>query len=99
HMQHATFRQPLPQGWEANMSSGYRVGSAPAKKFEFVTAFPAGSVSITADDITHFIIAHLQNGQYGGARILQESTAQTMHSKALAIPPQLNGMCLCFYQK
>src|SRR5579859_5523677 len=23
HMQHATFRQPLPQGWEANMSSGY----------------------------------------------------------------------------
>jgi CubicO group peptidase (beta-lactamase class C family) len=99
HMQHATFRQPLPQGWEVNMSSGYQLGSSPAKKFEFVTAFPAGSVSITADDITHFIIAHLQNGEYEGARILQASTAQTMHSRQFAAAPDLNGMCLGFYQE
>jgi len=99
HMQHSTFRQPLPQGWEANMSTGYRLASSPAKKFEFVTAFPAGSVSITADDITHFIIAHLQNGEYEGARILQASTAQTMHSRQFAAAPHLNGMCLGFYQE
>ena len=99
HMQHSTFRQPLPQGWEANMSSGYQLGSSPAKKFEFVTAFPAGSVSITADDITHFIIAHLQNGEYAGARILQASTAQMMHSRQFGASPDLNGMCLGFYQE
>jgi CubicO group peptidase (beta-lactamase class C family) len=99
HMQHATFRQPLPQGWEANMSSGYQLGSSPAKKFEFVTPFPAGSVSISADDMTHFIIAHLQNGEYQGARILEASTAQTMHSRQFAAAPDLNGMCLGFYQE
>jgi CubicO group peptidase (beta-lactamase class C family) len=98
-MQHATFRQPLPQGWEANMSSGYQLGSSPAKPFEIVTAFPAGSVSITADDITHFIIAHLQNGEYQGARILEASTAQTMHSRQFSASPHLNAMCLGFYQE
>jgi len=99
HMQQSTFRQPLPKNLEAKMSSGYKLGSSPAKKFEFVTPFPAGSVSITADDITHFIIAHLQNGQYEGARILQASTAQTMHSRAFGASPHLNGMCLGFYQE
>jgi CubicO group peptidase (beta-lactamase class C family) len=99
HMEHATFRQPLPEQFKANMSSGYVLGSGEAKPYEFVTAFPAGSVAITADDITHFIIAHLQNGEYEGARILPEATAQQMHSRTFSAAPHLNGMCLGFYQE
>ncbi|ABF42830.1 beta-lactamase [Candidatus Koribacter versatilis Ellin345] len=99
HMEHATFRQPLPKGWEANVSSGYDVGSGEAKPYEFVTAFPAGSVAITADDISHFMIAHLQNGEYEGAQILQTATAQKMHSRTFSVGPRLNGMCLGFYQE
>ena len=99
HMEHATFRQPLPESFKANMSSGYQLGSGEAKPYEFVTAFPAGSVAITADDITHFIIAHLQNGQYEGAQILPEATAKQMHSRTFSVAPDLNGMCLGFYQE
>ena len=99
HMEHATFRQPLPAQFKANMSSGYSLGSGEAKPYEFVTAFPAGSVAITADDITHFIIAHLQNGEYEGTRILQEGTAKQMHSRTFSVAPHLNGMCLGFYQE
>jgi CubicO group peptidase (beta-lactamase class C family) len=99
HMDHSTFRQPLPQNLAAEMSSGYQLGSSPEKKFEIVVAFPAGSMSITADDATHFMIAHLQNGEYEGARILQASTAQTMHSRQFGAAPDLNGMCLGFYQE
>lgn len=99
HMEHATFRQPLPADFKANMSSGYELGSGEAKPYEFVTAFPAGSVAITADDMTHFMIAHLQNGEYEGARILPEATAQQMHSRTFSVAPHLNGMCLGFYQE
>ncbi|HKD92980.1 MAG TPA: serine hydrolase domain-containing protein [Terriglobales bacterium] len=99
HMQHSTFRQPLPQGWDQNMSSGYQAASSAAKEFEFVNAPPAGSMSTTADDMTHFMIAHLQNGEYQGGHILQAATAEKMHSRTFGAAPDLNGMCLGFYQE
>jgi len=98
-MQRITFVQPLPGPLQPLMSSGYDLASQGAKKFEFVEAFPAGSVATTATDITHFIIAHLQDGQYGEARILRPETARQMHSRQFAADPRLNGMCLGFYEE
>src|SRR5207249_3663291 len=61
-MERSTFRQPLPDALLPLMSKGYDVASQPAKPFEHVEAAPAGSSSVTAMDMTHFMIAHLQNG-------------------------------------
>src|SRR6185437_12610126 len=63
-MTHATFRQPLPKDLQPLMSQGYERASGGAKKFEIVTPFPAGSVAISAMDITHFMMAQLNNGTY-----------------------------------
>ena len=41
-MAHSTFRQPLPQGWSANMSKGYRTASGRPGPFELVQMPPAG---------------------------------------------------------
>src|SRR5581483_10763526 len=71
NMAHSTFRQPLPDPLKAMMSNGYQVASQPPKPFEFVEAAPAGSSSVTAMDMTHFMMAHLQNGKYEGAQILK----------------------------
>lgn len=98
-MEHTTFRQPLPAALAPLMSKGYSVGSQPAKPFEVVQAFPAGSVSTTAADMAHFMIAHLQDGQYEGAQILKPETAKVMHSVAFQNLPQLPGMCLGFYEE
>jgi CubicO group peptidase (beta-lactamase class C family) len=98
-MEHTTFRQPLPAALAPMMSKGYSVASQPAKPFEVVQAFPAGSVSTTAADMAHFMIAHLQNGQYEGAQILKPETAKLMHSVAFQNLPQLPGMCLGFYEE
>lgn len=98
-MSHATFRQPLPAALEPLMSKGYRRASQPPRPFEFVQAFPAGSASTTATDMARFMIAHLQNGQYEGAQILRPETAQLMHSVQFQNLPQLNGMCLGFYEE
>ncbi len=91
NMQHTTFAQPLPENLKPLMSNGYRVASSPAGKFEVVQAWPAGSVSTSAMDMTHFILAHLQNGQYNGARILRPETVERMHSRQFAPHPAMNA--------
>jgi hypothetical protein len=45
-----------------------------------------------------FMIAHLQNGELGGKRILQPQTAQLMHSRLNQLIPGLNGMAHGFYE-
>jgi CubicO group peptidase (beta-lactamase class C family) len=98
-MKHTTFAQPLPANLKPLMSEGYKLASEPPKDFEFVQAWPAGSLSTTAEDMTHFMIAHLQDGQYNGAQILKPETARLMHSRAFGLVPDLNGMAYGFYEE
>ncbi len=97
-MNSTTFRQPLPADWKPRMARGYKDASHPPHKFEIVGAAPAGSVSTTAADMARFMIAHLQQGRYGEARILQPETAQLMHGTPLTILPRVNRMVLGFYE-
>ncbi|HMD08415.1 MAG TPA: serine hydrolase domain-containing protein [Candidatus Acidoferrum sp.] len=99
NMTHATFRQPLPEALKPSMSNGYILGSGEAKPFEFVQVAPAGSLSASAVDMTHFMIAHLQNGRYGDAQILKPETAIQMHARQAGWPPSMNAMCLGFYEQ
>jgi CubicO group peptidase (beta-lactamase class C family) len=98
-MTHSTFALPLPPGWSADMSKGYLVASKPPKPFEFVAASPAGALSASGADMGRFMIAHLQDGGYQGARILDANTAQLMHSPQFRPIPGLPAMDLGFYQE
>ena len=97
-MKHSTFRQPLPAALVPLMSKGYRVASAEPGKFEIVGPAPAGSLSSPAEDMAHFMIAHLQGGEYQGKRILSAATAETMHNSPLTLLPPLNRMELGFFE-
>ncbi len=97
-MKHSTFRQPLPKELEPLMSTGYAQASLPAKKFEIVGPAPAGSLSSPGEEMAHFMIAHLQNGEYKGNRILKEETAKAMHDTPLTLLPPLNRMELGFFE-
>lgn len=99
NMTHATFRQPLPEALKSSMSNGYILGSGEPKPFEFVQVAPAGSLSASAVDMTHFMIAHLQNGRYGDQQILKPETAIQMHARQEGWPPSMNAMCLGFYEQ
>ena len=99
-MTHSTFSQPLPQELAPFMSSGYRLGSDDsAGPFEIVNPFPAGSLSSTATDMAQFMMAHLQDGQLGDARILKPETARLMHSRLFALDDAANAMCYGFYEE
>ncbi|HEX6508780.1 MAG TPA: serine hydrolase domain-containing protein [Chloroflexota bacterium] len=97
-MQLSTFRQPLPPKLAPLMSKGYRRASAPAKPFEIVGPAPAGSLSAPGEDMAHFMIAHLQEGEYNGIRILKPETARMMHDSPLTLLPPLNRMELGFFE-
>jgi CubicO group peptidase (beta-lactamase class C family) len=97
-MKHSTMRQPLPKEFEPLMATGYILASGEAKKFEIVGPAPAGSLSSPAEDMAHFMIAHLQNGEYNGNRILKEETAKLMHDSPLTLLPPLDRMELGFFE-
>ncbi len=98
-MKRSTFVQPLPKDMDPLMSKGYSVASSDPKPYEFVEAFPAGSVATTARDMCNFMIAHLQNGKFGNTQILRPETATLMHSRIFGTDDRMDGMAHGFYEE
>src|SRR5262245_17297528 len=83
-MDSSTFKEPLPEALDKRMSVGYtfEAGAFKPHGYEFVANFgPAGSLAATAPDMARFMIAHLQEGGAGSARILKPETARAMHAR------------------
>ena len=100
-MTQTTTRQPLPAKLVADMSGGFNWsgGRWKSEKFEVVHPAPAGSVASSATDMAKFMLAHLGNGAYNGQRILADSTAARMHTRAFTHDPRIPGFALGFYEK
>jgi CubicO group peptidase (beta-lactamase class C family) len=99
-MQNSTFRQPLPAALAPLMAQSYKTASdGKPQAFEIISPAPAGAVTATALDMTHFMIAQLQDGLYGNTRILQQATAVEMHKQQHTEAPGLNGYALGFYHE
>ncbi|HEY3739306.1 MAG TPA: serine hydrolase domain-containing protein [Bryobacteraceae bacterium] len=98
-MNHTTFVQPLPPALKPLMSTGYNLSTQPAKGFEFVKAYPAGSVSTTAADMTRFMMMQLNNGRLGDVQILKPETAIEMHTRQASPYPAMHAMALGFYEE
>jgi CubicO group peptidase (beta-lactamase class C family) len=97
-MPRSTFRQPLPASLAPLMSKGYILASEKPHPFEIVGPAPAGAMSAPAEDMAHFMIAHLNDGEYNGKRILSAKTAELMHDSPLTMLPPLNRMELGFFE-
>jgi CubicO group peptidase (beta-lactamase class C family) len=97
-MKLSTFRQPLPPELAPLMSKGYPRASEDAKPFEIIGPAPAGSLAAPGEDMARFMIAHLQEGEYNGKRILSAATARQMHDSPLTVLPPLNRMELGFFE-
>lgn len=99
-MRDASFRQPLPPALAQRMSKGYAsLSDGKAKPYEFINLAPAGSMAVTGADMAKFMVAHLQRGEYQGARILSADTAERMHrTRSEAGIGPLHRMMLGFYE-
>ena len=98
-MNMSSFIQP-PPGQEGRLSTGYVTGGGivSTQEFEWVQAYPAGSMSSTADEMANFMIAHLNNGCFHDIRILEEVTAIDMHTPHFNADPRVNGWTWGFMQ-
>jgi CubicO group peptidase (beta-lactamase class C family) len=101
-MAHTTARQPLPASLAPDMSRGYggsSTGFTPRGWQIVAGAPPAGSMSSTATDMARFMLAHLGDGTVDSVRILADSTARLMHTRALGGDPRISGYALGFFEK
>lgn len=104
-MVHSTAQWPMPPELAAHASVGYVNGEGAFQALPDYTGSPVGAPSgvihASVTDMARFMIAHLENGRYSDAnipeaRILEDSTAQQMHSTAFTPDPRLRGMAYGF---
>ncbi|WP_245648129.1 serine hydrolase domain-containing protein [Paenibacillus borealis] len=101
-MNNSTVVEPLP-----DLFMPYKVVGYTSKNGSFIPGTPtyeggfrpAGSATVSAADMAHFMIAHLQNGTYGDRQILKPGTAELMHSTAYQFDTRLPGVDLGFAEK
>jgi CubicO group peptidase (beta-lactamase class C family) len=101
-MKYSTVVEPLPESYIPNQVVGYTSenGSFIPGTPTFEGGFrPAGSGTVSAVDMAHFMIAHLQNGKYGDQQILRTETAELMHSTAYQFDKRMPGVDLGFSEK
>ncbi|MBK8654578.1 MAG: beta-lactamase family protein [Haliscomenobacter sp.] len=94
HMNHTTFRQPVPEALASGLSKGYtwQNGRFQSGDFEYVPLAPVGAASATAKDMARFMIAHLQYGKLDTVRILDSLTAREMYRPSFRHTPDMNPM-------
>src|SRR6185437_14873092 len=99
-MTHSTFDQPLPPALAKDMSKGYtKASDATPAPFLYSQTPPAGALCSTAVDMTHFMIAQLEGGSYGGASIMSPAITRLMHIPQSRMASGMNGFDLGFYQE
>lgn len=100
-MSRSTFLQPLPPGLADDLAVGYqyRSGQFESVPFLYLNIAPAASLSATATDMAHFMLAHLQKGRYEDSRILEEDTAELMHQQHFTQYPELPGTAYGFRER
>ena len=65
----------------------------PSDKYYKMMHYPVGGLHTSVFDLSHFLIAHMNNGVYNGSRILDKETVEEMHKNQ---PPEL-GYGLAWY--
>lgn len=87
-----SLRRDLAQGYE------YDGGSNRLADWEWYHTTPASSINASGADMGRFIIAQLQNGRLGRARIMSGSAVRDMHRRHVRLHPWLAGFAYGFYE-
>ena len=93
-------QSPLVADFSARHAIGYKyqAGRFVSTPFAFENDAPAGHMSTTAADMTRFMLAHLNGGAYGEARILSEETTRQMQTPLFALHDGISPVLHGFYR-
>lgn len=92
-MTRSTFLQPVPAAWGPDMARGYRYqgGRYVPEPPDYCLTVPAACLVSTGSDMAKFMIAQLQKGALGDARILEPAWAEEMQRRHFGCHPRLRG--------
>ncbi len=105
-MAHSTVRSPMLPDLRPYASVGYTYADSAFQVYPDYVAqpalFPSGMLQASVTDMARFMIAHLQNGRYSDAnipeaRILNEATAQQMHTTQYTPDLRFLGIAYGFF--
>ncbi|HET7584847.1 MAG TPA: serine hydrolase domain-containing protein [Gemmatimonadaceae bacterium] len=97
-MCHSAFAHPPPGTRTLARGYLYRDGRQEPTLDPYLNLVPAGGLFTTATDFSHFLIAQLQGGRYGAARILSDSAMREMQAWHAGYPG-LPGAAYGFYEE
>jgi CubicO group peptidase (beta-lactamase class C family) len=100
NMERSTVRQRVPTSLAPDVARGYVFDGNGFREEPLFTyqGTPAGTIRATATDVARFMLAHLQDGRAGNARILQETTAREMRQTLFRPDPRVNGLAYGFLE-
>jgi CubicO group peptidase (beta-lactamase class C family) len=99
-MTHSSFRRPIPPELARDLAPSYSLASGEPEEEanEEPAGDPSGHLLTTASDLSHFLLAHLENGSDGGHQILRPETVRTMHTPTFWLLPGLPGTALGWFR-
>lgn len=97
-MSHTVAVEPVPTLSEVDMARSYSTvdGELVVHPTDLDLLPPDGVISSTAEDMSHYMLAHLEGGTYQGASILETDSLERMHEDAFVPSPGVDGWTLGF---
>jgi hypothetical protein len=93
----------VPESLRADLAKNYNVASsgkplAAHDNIEEIAGSPSGDLLSTADDMSKFMLAHLQNGRYADYALLRPETVRQMHAVSFVSIPGASGTALGYFR-
>jgi CubicO group peptidase (beta-lactamase class C family) len=98
-MTHSTAREPVPAPLAGGLARSYDSDTREEIPFTFDAMPPEGAISATADDMAHFMIAHLRDGRFRDTSVLSPASAKRMHQRSFSADPRLPGYAHGFKER
>lgn len=103
-MQRSSFRMRLPEALEPSLAKTYSLASTaeafPPSLVEALTPAdaPASALATTGNDMTRFMLAHLQEGRYGDFPLLSPQSLRVMHEASFVPIPGARAIALGMFR-
>ena len=91
----------IPPEQQQNVAVGYEYNrnvNIP-QGWEWYHTIPASSINSTAEDMAHWLIAHLNHGRYGNKRLMSDQMMDEMLKHQFSMHPDMYGMAYGFFEE
>ena len=92
-MASSSFRQPPPAALAARVATA---GAGPVP--DALLTYPSGAMVSSPVDMARFMVAHLNGGRAGPARVLSEGGTRAMHARQWSADRRAPGVALGFFE-